>query len=215
MPSSTKYTVLLADDHPITRKGIKDVLSDEKKLQVKWEAKDGKAALELIEAHQPNLAILDIDMPGLNGLEVIAAVQKQKWPVKCIILTMYDRESMFRKALDLGALGYVMKDSAVLDIAEAALHVLDGRHYISPALSGFLINQENEQKEKSGLDSLTPSELKILKLISQNQTTQTIAESLFISARTVDTHRSNICTKLGLKGTNSLVRFAFENKELL
>ncbi|MEX2364667.1 MAG: response regulator transcription factor, partial [Balneolaceae bacterium] len=198
-----------------TRKGIKEVLSEEKKLHVKWEAKDGKAAFELIEAHQPNLAILDIDMPGLNGLEVIAAVQKQNWPVKCIILTMYDRESMFRKALEFGAMGYVMKDSAVLDIAEAALQVLDGKHYISPALSGFLIAPKNEQKGKSGLDSLTPSELKILKLISQSQTTQIIAESLFISARTVDTHRSNICSKLGLKGTNSLVRFAFEHKKLL
>lgn len=210
-----KYTILLADDHPITRKGIKEVLSEEKKLHVRWEAKDGKAAFELIEAHQPDLAILDIDMPEMNGLEVIAAVQKHKWPVKCIILTMYDRESMFRKALEFGAMGYVMKDSAVLDIAEAALQVLNGKHYISPALSGFLIGSKNEHKEKSGLSSLTPSEKNILELISQNKTSQEIANSLFISIRTVETHRSNVCTKLGLKGTNSLVRFAFENKELL
>lgn len=206
------HSVLLADDHPITRKGIREVLQDESNVQVRWEAKDGTSALSLIREHQPQLAILDIDMPGMNGLEVTAAVQAENLPTYCIILTMYDRESMFRRALDYGALGYVMKDSAVLDISEAVKQVLAGRHYISPSLSSFLLKPQGYSPKKTGVELLTFSEKNILKLISQNKTSQEIADELFISIRTVDTHRSNICSKLGIKGTNSLVRFAFEHK---
>jgi DNA-binding NarL/FixJ family response regulator len=132
---------------------------------------------------------------------------------------MHSEEDMFNEALDLGALGYVLKESAISDIVAAVKMVARGQHYLSPAISGFLVRRGQRaaslQREKPGLSSLTQSEIRILKLIAEDKTSKEIAETLFISHRTVENHRTNICQKLGLTGTHALLRFALKHKSEL
>lgn len=209
---------IIADDHPLMRRGIKDVL-EENNISVIGEAGDGEETINLTKTLQPDILIIDIDMPKLNGLEVIELLKKEQIPTKIIVLTMYDKESIFNRALDLGVIGYVLKDSVVNEILDAIKSVMEGKYYISPLISNFLINRglksEKYPEVITGISKLTPTEKKILKLISQNFTTKEIANELFISIKTVETHRSNICQKLGIHGTNALLRFALENKEIL
>lgn len=195
------------------------MIEEEDRFRIVAETNNGESALALIVQHQPLIAVLDIDMPKLSGLEVAAAVRKQKIPVRLIILTMYDTENMFTKAMEMGVMGYVLKESAATEIVEALRNVRDGKHYITPALSGMLVRQsaQNEfrAEEQFSLSSLTATERKILKLVAQDRSTKEIAEALFISPRTVDTHRNNICQKLDLHGSNALFKFALNVKHLL
>lgn len=219
MKEQNTTSVILADDHPLMRKGLKEMIEEEDRFRIVAETNNGESALALIVQHQPLIAVLDIDMPKLSGLEVAAAVRKQKIPVRLIILTMYDTENMFTKAMEMGVMGYVLKESAATEIVEALRNVRDGKHYITPALSGMLVRQsaQNEfrAEEQFSLSSLTATERKILKLVAQDRSTKEIAEALFISPRTVDTHRNNICQKLDLHGSNALFKFALNVKHLL
>jgi DNA-binding NarL/FixJ family response regulator len=168
---------------------------------------------------KPNVAIVDLDMPKMNGLELTTAIEREQLPVRIIILTMYREEDMFNEAMDLGVLGYVLKDSAADDILHCIRAVADGRHYLSPAVSNFLVNRhtraESLRRAKPGLTDLTPAELRILRLIARNKTSKEIADELDLSSRTVDNHRFNICAKLQLHGVHSLVKFAFDHKSEL
>lgn len=212
-------SIILADDHPLMRKGLKEIIEEEGGFTVAAEANNGESALALIVQHLPLIAVLDIDMPKMSGLEVAAAVRKQKIPVRLIILTMYDTENMFTKAMEMGVMGYVLKDSAATEIVEALKNVRDGKHYITPALSGMLLRQSAQPgfraEEQFSLSTLTATERKILKLVAQERSSKEIAEALFISPRTVDTHRNNICQKLDLHGSNALYKFALDVKHLL
>ncbi len=214
-----RSTVLLADDHPIVRKGLRKVIEEDGSFAVVGEAGNGEQALRFIEEHTPFVAVLDIDMPKMTGLEVAEALQRKKLPTQIIVMTMYDKETIFNRAIDLGAFGYVMKDSALTEIVEALASVARGKYYISPALSGHLVQRGGSSpsatEDKLGLSILTQSERKILRLIAHGKSTKEIAEEFFISPRTVDTHRSNICSKLEVSGTNALLRFAMEHKAIL
>lgn len=205
-------TVIVADDHPIFRNGLVDVLKSDFKIAA--EAANGIEALECIVRFKPNVAILDIDMPGMNGLEVMKEIKRKNLEVKVIILTMYNEEKMFNKALDLGVCGYILKDSAVTDIRNGVEAVSEGKYYISPSISGYLVKRQSGPSlpGNTGLDSLTQSEWRILHLISENKTSKQIAEELFISINTVENHRAHICRKLNISGNNALIRFALENK---
>ncbi|NUN69644.1 MAG: response regulator transcription factor [Bacteroidetes bacterium] len=211
--------IVLADDHPLMRKGLKEMIEEEGGFTVIAETNNGESALDLIGQHHPLIAVLDIDMPKMSGLEVAAAVRRKQLPVRIIILTMYDTESMFTKAMEAGVMGYVLKESAATEIVEALKLVRDGRHYITPALSGFLLRQntrpEFRAEEQLALSQLTAAERKIVKQIALDRTSKEIAEALFISPRTVETHRNNICQKLDLHGVNALYKFALEVKHLL
>lgn len=214
-----KIKFIIADDHPLMRKGIRDILEENNDWIVIGEAGDGLQTFDLVKESIPDVLIIDIDMPKLNGLEVIKMIIKEQYPIKIIVLTMYNQETIFNKAMDLGVMGYIIKDAAITEIFDAVDNVLSGKYYISPSISGFLVKREIKTDIASnyiaGISKLTPTERKILKMISQNYTTKNIANELFVSIKTIDTHRSNICKKLGIHGTNALLRFALDNKEYL
>lgn len=212
-------SVLLADDHPLMRKGLKEMIEEEKIFHIIAETNNGESALLLIEQRKPAIAVLDIDMPKMSGLEVAAAVKEKKISTRIIFLTMYDKENIFIKAIEIGVMGYVLKESAATEIVEALKSVSMGKHFITPALSGVLVKQTTQSNlrgdEVLAISQLTATERKIVALIAQDQSTKEIAETLFISPRTVETHRNNICQKLDVHGANALYKFAIENKNLL
>jgi DNA-binding NarL/FixJ family response regulator len=208
--------IVIADDHPVFRQGLRQIIEIEHGINVVGEARDGAVALSMIEELKPDVAVLDINMPNMKGFDVARKIRHQGLKTAIIFLTMYDDERMFNEALNVGALGYLLKDSAITDIAESVRAVAAGQHFISPAISRYLINRSSRStalSEKTpSLNDLTPSELRVLKLISENKTSKEIAAQLFISYRTVENHRSNICQKLGIHGSNSLIKFALEHK---
>lgn len=211
--------ILIADDHPIFREGLKKVISRDPQIKIIGEAEDGGTAIELIAALQPAVAVLDLDMPGQDGFAVLRAVQEARWPVKVIFLTMHNSEAIFHSALDGGASGYVLKDGAIAEIVNAIRAVAAGRNHISAELSTWLLNRAQRANElpqhKPGIADLTPTELRVLKLIAQEKTSKEIAAELFISPKTVEHHRSSICEKLALRGFNALVKFAITHKSEL
>ena len=211
-----KIKIVTADDHPIVRQGLRQMIEADQSFVVVGEAGDGAEALELIEIHQPDIAVIDIDMPGVNGFDVVRALRDRKSACEVIFLTMHSEEEIFQTALDLGVKGYVLKDSATTDITNGIKAVADGRAFISPALSMLLLNHrrrgEKLREDKPALESLSATERRILHLIADEKTSKDIAKELFISPRTVDTHRTNISRKLGLHGNLALVKFAILHK---
>jgi DNA-binding NarL/FixJ family response regulator len=209
-------TVTIVDDHPIFRKGLRDVIGQDAQYQIVGEAENGEAALHQILDLKPVIAIVDIDMPKMNGFELVKALMTHNALVDIIFLTMYKEQDLFNEAMDLGVKGYVLKENAVKDILESIRIVASGKYYISPMLSSYLIQRNNTLKEFHGkypsMIFLTPTEKKILKLIGENKTSKEIAEILFISGKTVENHRLNIAKKLDLHGSHQLLRFALENK---
>jgi DNA-binding NarL/FixJ family response regulator len=216
---SDEIRILVADDHPIVRRGLVQVIASETGLEVIGEASEGNEALRLIRELKPSVAVLDIDMPGLGGFAVAREVKKERLPAAIIFLTIHSEEDMFNEALDVGALGYVLKESAVSDIAASIRAAARGQHYISPSISGFLVNRGRRaadlEKKAPALNDLTPAEQRILRLIAEDKSSKEIGELLFISHRTVENHRTNICQKLGLSGSHALVRFALKHKSEL
>ncbi|MDZ4712201.1 MAG: response regulator transcription factor [bacterium] len=209
--------ITIADDHPIFRSGLRQLIESEDTIRIIGESDNGKKALEHIEELKPDIAILDIDMPGLTGLQVLKNLNQQE--TKVIFLTMYAEEDIFDEAMNLGIKGYVLKDSAVNDIIECIHTVMNDNYYISPSVSNFLINRRKKlnvlRDNNPNLQNLTITEKKVLKFISENKTSKEIANVLFLSPRTIENHRANISSKLDLKGSHSLVKFAIENKTLL
>lgn len=211
--------IILADDHPIVRQGLKQIIEFDKNLTVVAEAGDGKNALDLIVAHSPNVAVLDIDMPELDGFSVVRALQIKSAQIGIVFLTMHSEEEIFQEAMDLGVKGYVLKESAVSDIVAAIKSVANGGSFLSPSLSMFLLNRRHRtsqlEAEKPGLHLLTTTERRILKMIAGDKTSKEIADELFISYRTVETHRTNISRKLDLQGSLALIKFAVTHKSEL
>ena len=219
MPSSRATTVLIADDHPIFRRGLCDVITGDARLRLVAEAGDGEDAWRLLQEFQPAVAVLDIHMPGRSGIELGRLVSQRRLPVAVIILTMDAEEGLLQEALNLGVKGYLLKENAITELLQAIQRVAAGKDYICPALSGALVRRhaarENLHQQKTGLDRLTPTEHQILRLIAEDRTSKEIAELLTCSVRTVETHRQNISHKLELSGSHSLLRFAFDHKAQL
>ena len=211
--------VITADDHPIVRQGLRLMIEADKSLMIVAQAGDGETALALIEEHQPDVAVLDIDMPKMDGFEIVRELRRKNIEIEIVFLTMHGEEEIFQAAIDLGVKGYVLKDSAMTDIVSSIKSVAAGKAFISPSLSALLLNRRRRrdklEDEKPGIHLLTPTEAKILKLIAENKTSKEIGEQLFISHRTVETHRTNICRKLDLHGSLALVKFAATHKSEL
>src|SRR5262245_45124869 len=219
MKAKKAITVLIADDHPIFRRGLREVVEEDQSVQVLAEASDGEEALRFITNSKPQVAILDQDMPGLNGLQVARAVRQRKLGTALIMLTMFKEERLFNEAIDAGFLGYALKENAAEDLLQCIHSVAQGAPFIAPSLSSFLLQRDARAKslviENPGLEKLTPAERRILKLIAEDFTSKEIGDHLGISFHTVENHRANICGKLHLSGSHSLLKFAFENKSRL
>jgi DNA-binding NarL/FixJ family response regulator len=212
-------TILIVDDHPLLRRGVRDVIGEYPRFRIAGEASDGEEAMRLVSSLKPEIAIVDIDMPRLNGLELLRSLRELPFPVRAIILTMYKEEDMFNAAMDLGAKAYVVKDNAATDILAALEKVANGETFLSPMMRDVGRRRSDRVQElllsKPQIETLTPSERRILKLIGEDFTSKEIANSLNVSVRTVDNHRQNICHKLNLHGTHSLLKFAFDNSAYL
>lgn len=215
-PMENRLTVFIADDHPIFRKGLCEVIGEEEALDLVGEASDGAAALQGITECKPDVAILDVNMPKLSGLHVGRKLVAQQPETKVVLLTMHEDEELFNAAIDSGILAYVLKENAVEDLVNAIHRVSVGKTFISPSISGYLIRRDARKRDlrekRPGIEDLTPAEHRILKIIAQDKTSKEIAEILKISVRTVETHRQNISHKLNLSGSHSLVKFAFQHK---
>ncbi|MFA4868894.1 MAG: response regulator transcription factor [Pedobacter sp.] len=213
---NAKTTILIADDHPIFLKGLKEVIESEPGYEVIFEAKNGLEALAIARTRHPMVTILDIDMPEMNGLVAAEELIKLVPEANVILLTMHKAKDTFLHALDIGVAGYVLKENAVVDIIQAIEAVMTGNSYISPEMSSFLLTQRRAANHNPTinelLSTLTPSEMKILKLVGSYKSTKAIADELFISEKTVSNHRMNILKKLNLNGKNSLLRFAIEQR---
>jgi DNA-binding NarL/FixJ family response regulator len=209
-------TILIADDHELIRGGLRQVLEMYTDGRI-LETGNGRDALRLIETEKPDIAILDVEMPEMTGFEVARSVHNQGLKVDVIFLTMYKDELMFNKALDIGVKGYVLKENTITEITLCLQSVMAGRYYLSPAISDFLIRRNNRvaspASDSLGLDRLTEAEYKILRQLAQMKTNREIADDFSISVKTVQNHRNNICSKLGLQGAHALLRFAVDNSE--
>lgn len=218
MPQN-KLRVIIADDHPIFRKGLLLAIGSERSIEIVGEAGDGLQALYLAEKLKPHVIVLDIEMPGLTGLQVAREIIQRKLPVQISFLTMYKDEDMFNEAMDLGVKGYVLKESAVSDIVAAIKTVARGKNYLSPSIAEYLDSRSDHArmllKKKPQLENLTATERKVLRLISENKTSKEIGDELHISFRTVENHRTNICNKLEIHGSHSLLKFAIEYRTVL
>jgi DNA-binding NarL/FixJ family response regulator len=209
-------SIVIADDHPIVRAGLRQAIELDPALRVVAEAADGEAALARIRECQPAIAVLDIDMPKLDGLAVARAVRQERLPLRIVFLTIHSEEDLFNAAMDLQAQGYLLKESALTEIAQGLRAVAAGEYYVSAALTGYLVQHrtraQRPAKDATGLDSLTASERRVLQMIANGKSSKEIAAMLEISYRTVENHRTNICQKLGLAGPHALLRFALQRK---
>jgi DNA-binding NarL/FixJ family response regulator len=210
-------TVIIADDHPIFRQGLAQILNEVKDFQLVGEADNGALALELLDSLHPDIALVDINMPVMDGLQVVRAATARSLATTFVILTMFKDSEYFSEAMDLGVRGYLLKDSASSDLLVCLRTVARGKHYICPAMSELLVlRSSGPGKDTPGsLAHLSPTERRILHLISEGKTSKEIADELSISFHTVNNHRAHICEKLHLEGPNKLLQFALEHKMLL
>lgn len=207
--------VLIADDHPIFRQGLSVTIQKNKNIKVVGEADNGEAAIELARSIQPDVVILDIDMPVKDGIETARELKALGLSAKVVFLTMHKDNSILRALRSLGVKGYVLKDSALNEIGNCINRVAAGNTYLSPALNDLILeNAEGPKRiEMSPLiGTLSQAERNVLKLVTESKTSREIAEALFVTVRTVETHRYNICTKLDLNGPNALFKFAIQHK---
>jgi two-component system response regulator NreC len=206
-------TLLLAEDHHIVRQGIRSLLEAEADFKVIGEVSDGLEAVRMVEQLHPDVLVLDLMMGGLNGLEVARQVSKQSTKTAIVILSMYNNEAYVLEALRSGAKGYVLKDSTTAELVKAIREAQIGRHYLSASLSERAIENYIEKSKETYLDpydTLTTREREVLHLASQSCTNAEIAESLYISRRTVEVHRANVMRKLGLRSQPQLIRYAIK-----
>jgi len=215
---SSQLQILIADDHPIVRRGVRQSIEENINFTVIGEAEDGEIALAMIQKLVPDIAVLDIEMPKLDGLAVARKINELHLSTKIIFLTMHTDEDLFRVAMDLGAKGYLLKDSATEEIVEGIGAVAAGRLYVSPAIATTLLGRRRSPRSTtvdSLVSQLTVTESQVLKLIAAGQSSKEIGAELSIHYRTVENHRTNICRKFGIEGANALLRFAVLHKESL
>ncbi|HXC37298.1 MAG TPA: response regulator transcription factor [Candidatus Acidoferrales bacterium] len=211
--------ILIVDDHPLFRAGLRQVIQDDDRFELVGQTGDGREAMLFIEKNKPDVAVLDLKLPGMSGLEIARRAQEKRSPTRIIILTMHNEEELCNRAMDHGVMGFILKENAVEEIINAIAAVAEGQHYFSPSVSGHLVRRRQRADslalEKPGLKDLTKAELRILKLIAMKKTSREIAAELFISPRTVEAHRANISSKLELRGSHSLLYFALSHKSEL
>ncbi len=214
-----RIRLFIVDDHPLFRQGLRQAVEDDARFELVGEAADGRTAIKSILTMSPDLAVLDINLPDISGLEVAGSLRAENCPTKLVFLTMLKDEAAFNHAMNIGAQGYLLKDSAVMEITNCLISVAAGIPYVSPVLAAFLLNRRHKTLELAArapaLDDLTTAERRVLRRIADKKSTKEIAAEFNVSPRTVETHRANICAKLELRGNNSLLQFAIENRDAL
>jgi DNA-binding NarL/FixJ family response regulator len=206
-----KTRILLADDHALVRRGLKLVLDAEPDLEVVAEAGDGAEAIQLALADHIDLAIIDISMPRMTGLQAVAELHQRRPELRSLILSMYENERYLSEALKAGASGYVLKTAADRDLVEACRAAMRGESFLYPGAMTSLIRdflREARDGDRVRADPLTPREQEVVKLIAESYSTRQIADALVISEKTVDRHRANILEKLGMHDRVQLTRYA-------
>lgn len=209
--------VLVADHLPVFRQGLRAVIAAEPGLCVSAEAQDGGAALAAIRRDPPDVAMLDLQLPGLGALQVAENIVRDGLRTRILFVSLNAEPAMFERAMAVGATGYVLKDASLSEILQAIGTVAAGRTFVSPALSDYLVRRAFPGREASArtgspLAGLTERERMILRLIADSRTSKDIADVLGLHYRTVENHRTALSQKLGLQGSHSLVKFAFSNK---
>jgi DNA-binding NarL/FixJ family response regulator len=214
-----KTRVYIVDDHPVFRHGLRQVIHADPSFEVVGEAGDDATALAEIAKAKPAVVIVDVRLPQRGGLELVKALRALRPGPACLMLTMHGEEAMFNAAMDAGARGYLLKEDALELVLLGLKAVSAGSFYLSPAISGWLLRRQQRvaalKEQKMGLTALTPTERRVLQFVAENKTNKEIAGELFISHRTVETHRSNICQKLELQGVHKLLQFAIEHRSEL
>ena len=210
MPIPLVTRILIADDHALVRSGLKKVLDAKPDLEVVAEAEDGALAVAKALEEDVHLAILDVSMPRMTGIQAAAELHKRRPELKTLMLSMHDSEQFLFEALKAGASGYVLKSGADTDIVDAVRAAMRGDSYLYPSAVTTLVRDYVERggRGEEQFDVLTPRELEVLKLIAEAYTSKQIADALFISVKTVDRHRQNILDKLGMRDRVELTRYA-------
>src|SRR5688500_1730556 len=211
-----KVRVFVVDDHPIFRQGLKEVIESDQQFCVAGEAADGAAAFAQIKASRPDVAVIDIHLPNMNGLDLLRSLRSLANPPAVMLLAMHGEESTFNAAMDAGAQVFILKDNAIGDVIVGLKAMAAGGVFISPSVAVHLVRRHHRasalKEQKKGLATLTPMERRVLRLVAENKTNKEIGTDLFISHRTVETHRTHICDKLELSGNRALLKFAFEHR---
>lgn len=210
-----EITVIIAGDHPIYRKGLLSIIENTPGLRAVGEANHGLAALELIRAHRPRVAVLDVGLPGKGGLDLTRAVIEKEWSVEVVVLASGENENLLKAALDIGVKGLAHRDDGPEEIINCIKSAAAGAGFISSALKPYLLNRRPLTEKEFSLRFLTPTERRILRLIIEYKTNREIAEQLFVSIRTIENHRHNISQKLNLRGAHSLLKFALDHRSEL
>ena len=209
-----KYRIAIAEDHTILREGLRALLISELDFEVVCEAGDGREALQCIEKHQPDLILMDLSMPKMNGLEAIREIKKRSRATRVMALTVHKSEEYILATLQAGADGYLLKDTTHSELVSAIRHVLTGKRYLSPGVSEKVIEGYLEEKRvvktKTAWDTLTKREREILKLIAEGYKNKEIADFLCVSLKTVEKHRTNLMKKLDIHNVATLTTFALE-----
>jgi len=210
MPIPLVTRILIADDFPVVRSGLRRLLDSKPDLEVVAEAADGHEAVEIALKEDIHLAILDVSMPRMTGIQAAAELHKRKPEIRLLMLSMHDSEQFLFEALKAGASGYVLKSGADTDIVDACRAAMRGESFLYPSAVTTLVREYVERggRGEEQFDVLTPRELEVLKLIAEAHTSKEIAELLFISIKTVERHRQNILDKLGMRDRVELTRYA-------
>jgi two-component system, NarL family, response regulator NreC len=206
----TMTTIVVADDHPIVREGLRTVLERERDLSVVGEARDGTEAVRLVERHRPALLIVDLRMPGLSGIEVAQEVARRFPETRVLILSMYGGEGYVTEALASGVVGYILKETDTSNLVSAIRQIVAGRRYLSPSVSDQVIDSYLHKIHEGHLDphdTLTDRERQVLRLVTEGSSTAEIAARLSISVRTAEHHRANLMRKLKLKNAAEVVAY--------
>jgi DNA-binding NarL/FixJ family response regulator len=211
-----EYRILLADDHSIVRKGLRTILEEDGSLEVVAEASNGREAVDLCQSLEPHIAVMDVSMPQLNGLEAAAQLQRASSPTRVIVLSMYRDETYILRALTAGAKGYLLKDTAEEEILPAIRAVIRGNSYFSASISQTLLDDHIRYLQKRGLqdsyDLLTEREKEVLQLLAEGRSNKEVAGVLNLSLSTVETHRTNMMQKLNLHSAAEIVLYAVRKK---
>ena len=211
---SQKVRIVIAEDHTILREGLKSLLSSSSDFEIIGEAEDGQEAIRCVEKFKPDLILMDLSMPRMNGMDAIKEIKKRFSETKILVLTVHKTEEYILATLKAGADGYVLKDATHTELMIAVKNVLSGKHYISPGISekvieGYLEGRKT-LKTRTSWETLTQREREILKLIAEGYKNKEIADYLCISPKTVEKHRANLMEKLDLHNVQALTAFAIE-----